>query len=198
MLLKILSFLGKTTLIFFVSGMVFADIVQAALPLPQFVEKFCRNQGLDICSGEEAPQEQPPVEQEQQAFTESEKEVLTRLLDKEKQLRARQIALDRRERQMKALEEDLQEQISQLETLQQEVEKDIDRKKIQDREQLNKAVEFYDKMEPAKAAASVGQLNTKIAVQILLKVKEKNASAILSEMEPEQAARLIEEIARKR
>lgn len=198
MLLKTLFFLRKPALLFLTYGMLFADLTHAALPLPSFVETFCQKQGLDICAGEAPPEEQKPAEKKKQNFTESEKQVLTRLLDKEKQLKARQIALERRERQMKTLEEDLQEQISQLETLQQEVEKDIDRKKIQDREQLNKAVEFYDKMEPAKAAASVGQLNTKIAVQILLKIKEKNASAILAEMEPEKAARLIEEIARKR
>lgn len=198
MSLKTIDFLKKRIVLFILYGMFFADLAYAALPLPAFIENFCKNQGIDLCAGEPpAEEQQQKVEPKKRTFTESEKEVLTRLLEKEKQLKARQIALDRRERQMKSLEEDLQGQIAQLEKLQQEVEKDIDRKKVQDREQLNKAVEFYNKMEPAKAAASIGQLNTKIAVQILLKIKEKTASAILAEMEAERSARLIEEIARK-
>lgn len=198
MLLKLIYLFKKRILIMILCGMFFAEFAYAALPLPSFIEDFCRNQGLDICAGETKPDAQKETKQKKRVFTESEKQVLTRLLEKEKQLKAKEIALNRRQGQLKALEEDIQGQIAQLEKLQQEVEKDIDRKKVQDREQLNKAVEFYAKMEPAKAAASIAQLNTKIAVQILLKIKEKQASAILAGMEAEKSARLIEEIARKK
>ncbi|MBF0289274.1 MAG: hypothetical protein HQM14_15760 [SAR324 cluster bacterium] len=196
MLLKIQALLEKKTWLIIGCGMFFADFAYAALPLPSFVEGFCKDYGIDICAGE--AKEEEGQKKEKRTFTESEQEVLTRLFEKEKQLKAREIALNRRERRLKALEEDLQSQIAQLEKLQQEVEKDINRKKVQDREQLNKAVDFYAKMEPGKAAASIAQLNTKIAVQILLKIKGKQASAVLAQMEPEQSARLVEEIARKK
>jgi len=166
--------------------------------LPSMIEKFCKNQGFDFCAGDMIEEETVEKQKTQRAITASEREILTRLIEKEKQLKARENILVRRQKQLKTLEEDLQNQIGQLEKLQQEVKKDINRKKVQDREQLNKLVEFYEKMEPAKASASIEQLNIKIAVQILLKIKEQQASNILAQMDPQKSARLVEEIARKK
>lgn len=199
--LKLLNFISFKFFIFLLCGMFFAgfNTYAAAIPLPGFVEDFCKGQNWGFCSGDPAPEEQAKeAPKKKRTFTESEQQILTRLLEKEKKLKAKDNFLNRRESQLKALEEDLQSQIAQLEQLQQQVEKDIERKKVQDREQLNKAVEFYAKMEPAKAAASIAQLNVKTAVQMLLKIKEKQASDILAEMDPAQSAKLIEEIARKK
>ncbi|MBF0278011.1 MAG: hypothetical protein HQM13_09480 [SAR324 cluster bacterium] len=170
----------------------------AAIPLPSFVENFCKNQGLNICAGEQKPDTQKEQKAKEQPLTENEKLVLKRLREKNQLLIAKEKALNRREGQLKTLEGDLQGQIARLEKLQQEIEKDIDTKKKQDSDQLLLTVKFYEKMEPAKAAKSIEQLNTKIAVQILLNIKDKQASAVLAEMAPEKSARLVEEIARKK
>ncbi len=200
MLLKTKSNQVVRTILIFLCGMFIAHSnAQAASSfLPEFVQDWCRKGGIDLCAGE--PEEETPQEEKKKprVFTESEQEILTRLLEKEKSLKAREIALNRRELQLKALEEDIQNQIAQLEKLQEEVEKDIERKKIQDREQFEKAVAFYGKMDPAKASESIAQLNTKTAVQILMKLKDKTSAEILANMDGAQSARLIEEIARKK
>ena len=198
MLLKILNLLKNKLFLTLVGGMFLANLAYAQLPLPSFIENFCRNQGLDICAGE--PEEETPSgpEEAEKPLTSSERSVLLQLREKDKQLQAKEKALNRREGQLKALEEDLQGQIAQLEKLQAEIEKDIDTKKKQDNEQLLLTVKFYEKMDPGDAAKSMEQLNTKIAVQILLNIKDKQASAVLAEMTPEKSARLVEEIARKK
>jgi flagellar motility protein MotE (MotC chaperone) len=79
----------------------------------------------------------------------------------------------------------------------QSFELDIENKKILDTEQLNKVVSFYAKMEAAKAAESIAEMSPKIAMQILMKIKDKKASEILGNMQPNKAAQLIEGIAKK-
>lgn len=195
MLLKLLRIIKLRTLLLLLCGMFFAH--SEIYALPSFIEKLCKQQGFDFCTGSLLKEKTVKQKEVQRPITESEKQVLIRLIDKEKQLKARESVLERKQKQLKTLEEDLQRQITQLEKLQKEVEKDINRKKIQDRDSLNKLVEIYAKMEPAKAAASIEQLNIKIAVQILLKIKEQIASNILSQMDAKKSARLAEEIARK-
>ena len=53
-------------------------------------------------------------------------------------------------------------------------------------------------MEPAQAAASIVLLNIKTQVQIMLKIKEQQASNILAEMDAQNSARLIEDMTRKK
>ena len=198
MLLKILNFFIIRLFFTLLCGMLLANFAHAALPLPSFIENFCKKQGLDICAGDQQPETTTETKEPEKPLTSSEKVVLLQLREKDKQLKAKEKALNRREGQLKALEEDLQGQIAQLERLQVEIEKDIDSKKKQDTEQLLLTVKFYEKMDPGDAAKSMEQLNTKIAVQILLNIKDKQASAVLAEMSPEKSARLIEEIARKK
>ena len=199
MLLKILNLFKKRTLVMILCGMLLANFAYAAaIPLPSFIEDFCKNQGINICAGEQKPDVKKDQKAQEKPLTESEKSVLKQLREKNQLLLAKEKAINRREGQLKALEEDLQGQIARLEKLQQEIEKDIDTKKKQDGEQLLLTVSFYEKMDPAKAAKSIELLNTKTAVQILLNIKDKQASAVLAEMAPEKSARLVEEIARKK
>ena len=69
---------------------------------------------------------------------------------------------------------------------------------MQDDAQLQQAVSFYEKMDPAAAAQSIANLDKKIAVSILMKLKVKQASLVLANMGAAQSADLIAEIAKKK
>ena len=174
--------------------------IRPAYSIPSPIEKLCAKFNIELCAGDEVLEEtesnttQAPVARN---FTESEKEILTRLLEKEQKIQAQQTELNRRESHLKSLEEDIQRQILQLEQLQKQVEERINAKKTQDTAQLDKAVALYEKMEGKKAADSISKLNQKIAIQILMKLKDKTASEILSNMRAEDSARLVEEITKK-
>ena len=156
---------------------------------------LCADYGLEFCASE--PDAVKKLKKPHK-FTESEKEILTRLAEQQSKLRLRAIELDRREGQLKTLQEDIQRQVSQLEKLQQEIEKDIKKKKNQDNTQLQKAVALYSKMDAAIAAQSLAKLDRMIAVSILKQMKEKQASLVLSSMDAEVSASIIEEITRKK
>jgi len=156
---------------------------------------FCSDLGISFCSVESDPKKK---KKKPRKFTETEKEILTRLAEKQEKLRLRSLELDRREEKLKSLQEDIQQQVSQLEKLQQEIEKDIDKKKTQDNAQLIKAVALYSKMDAEIAAKSLAKIDRKIAVNILKQMKEKQASLILSRMGPDESASMIEEITKKK
>lgn len=162
----------------------------------QLIGQLCADLGLEFCAY--VP---PTAENEARRplrLTATERQVLTRLVEQQDQLEERSRNLDRRETQMKALQEDVQRQIVQLERLQREIEDAIESKKAQDIEQLEKAVSFYARMDAVAAAQSIANLDQKTAVSILMRMKDKQASAVLASMSAERSAELIDAIARKR
>ena len=166
--------------------------------LEEIQQKFgnlCYEYGLEFCA---SPPKSEGEGDKRKEFTETEKQILTRLSRQQSRLQDREMDLDRREQQLKALHEDVQRQISQLEKLQQEIERDIESKKAQDDALLDKAVSFYAKMDAATAAQSINQLDTKVAISILMRMKEKQAAEVLSNIPPNQSAKLIAEIAKKK
>ena len=163
--------------------------------LKQSLNSLCADYGLDFCTVKSTDKKE---KKESRNFTETEKNILTRLKKQQDQLRLRELELERREVQLKTLQEDIQRQVSQLEKLQKEIEKDIKNKKNQDEAQLIKAVALYSKMDAGVAAQSLVKLDRKIAVNILKQMKEKQASLILSSMSADESASLIEEITSKK
>ncbi len=157
---------------------------------------LCWEYGLEFCATPPEDKEEGPSKPKE--FSETEKQILTRLSKQQTRLQTRERELDRRENQLKALQEDVQRQISQLEKLQEAIERDINAKKKQDDALLEKAVGFYAKMDAATAAQSIAKLERKIAVGILMRMKEKQASDVLSNMSADQSAELIAEIAKKK
>lgn len=162
----------------------------------QWIGKLCSDFGIEFCAY--VPQENDADAKKPLRLTATERQVLTRLVEQQENLERRGRDLDRRETQLQALQEDVQRQIVQLERIQQDIEQSIETKKAQDIEQLEKAVSFYTRMDPAAAAQSIANLDQKTAVNILMRMKDKQASAVLESMTAERSSELIDAIARKR
>jgi len=187
-----------------IMGVFFAMICQArpaySIPtslddLSESVKALCRDYGLEFCAG--PPKDSAGDAPKKREFTETEKQILSRLVEQSEQIKQRETDLSRREAQFKALQEDIQRQISQLEKLQREIERDISKKKSQDQAKLDKAVSFYAKMDAATAAQSIAKLDQSTAVRILIRMKDKQAAEVLGNMGPDKSAELIAEITNK-
>ncbi|MEK9563291.1 MAG: hypothetical protein VW492_08095 [Deltaproteobacteria bacterium] len=162
----------------------------------QWIGEICADFGIEFCAY--VPQEDEADAKKPLRLTATERQVLTRLVEQQENLERRGRDLDRRETQLQALQEDVQRQIVQLERIQQDIEQSIETKKAQDIEQLEKAVSFYTRMDPTAAALSIANLDQKTAVNILMRMKDKQASAVLESMTAERSSELIDAIARKR
>ena len=162
----------------------------------QLIGEICADFGIEFCAY--VPQEDEADAKKPLRLTATERQILTRLVEQQEALERRGRDLDRRETQLQALQEDVQRQIVQLERIQLDIEQSIETKKAQDIEQLEKAVSFYTRMDPAAAALSIANLDQKTAVNILMRMKDKQASAVLESMTAERSSELIDSIARKR
>ena len=162
----------------------------------QLIGKICADFGIEFCAY--VPQEDEADAKKPLRLTATERQILTRLVEQQEALERRGRDLDRRETQLQALQEDVQRQIVQLERIQLDIEQSIETKKAQDVEQLEKAVSFYTRMDPGAAALSIANLDQKTAVNILMRMKDKQASAVLESMTAERSSELIDSIARKR
>ena len=162
----------------------------------QLIGKICADFGIEFCAY--VPQEDEADAKKPLRLTATERQILTRLVEQKEALERRGRDLDRRETQLQALQEDVQRQIVQLERIQLDIEQSIETKKAQDIEQLEKAVSFYTRMDPTAAALSIANLDQKTAVNILMRMKDKQASAVLESMTAERSSELIDSIARKR
>ena len=162
----------------------------------QLIGKICAEFGIEFCAY--VPQEDEADAKKPLRLTATERQILTRLVEQQEVLERRGRDLDRRETQLQSLQEDVQRQIVQLERIQLDIEQSIETKKAQDIEQLEKAVSFYTRMDPTAAALSIANLDQKTAVNILMRMKDKQASAVLESMTAERSSELIDSIARKR
>ena len=162
----------------------------------QLIGKICADFGIEFCAY--VPQADGKDAKKPLRLTATERQILTRLVEQQEALEKRGRDLDRRETQLQALQEDVQRQIVQLERIQLDIEQSIETKKAQDIEQLEKAVSFYTRMDPGAAALSIANLDQKTAVNILMRMKDKQASAVLESMTAERSSELIDSIARKR
>ena len=128
---RVLKKIKNINLLFFFFMLIMQ--VRPAYSIPSSLEEFqqmfgnlCYEYGLDFCASPPKSEEEGNKRKE---FTETEKQILTRLSRQQSRMQEREMDMDRREQQLKALQEDVQRQISQLEKLQQEIERDIESKK---------------------------------------------------------------------
>lgn len=152
----------------------------------------------ELESKKEAPAEASKVQKSrQEALTPTERQILLSLNERKRQLDQRNLLLNQREEQLRALRDNIQRQVKELKRLQEKIEVSMEAKKAQDAENLNRVVSLYNGMDPKKSASKFASLDSKVAVQILLGMNQRKASAILEELPPDVAKRITEQIVNK-
>jgi flagellar motility protein MotE (MotC chaperone) len=117
-------------------------------------------------------------------------------------LRERKISLDLREKELGELEEELHKQkeeiearIRRLEELRGQISTILKERVEVDQEKVAKLVETYSNMKPKQAAEILGGIDEDLAVDILAKMKKKNAAEIMNLLEAGKARSLSERYA---
>ncbi len=117
-------------------------------------------------------------------------------------LRERKAALDLREKELNKLEEELQRQkdeldarIKQLEDLRAQISGVLKERVEVDQERVMKLVETYSNMRPKQAAEILAGIDEDLAVEVLGKMKKKNAAEIMNLLEPGKARAISEKYA---
>ena len=139
--------------------------------------------------------EQPPAEP---PMTASEKAVLLELRQRRQDLDARAGALGERESLLAAAEQKLAARVDELQALQQRLEAMGAERRKQEDASWQGLVKLYETMKPRDAATIFNDLAMPVLVQVMDRMKDAKAAAVLAAMDPDKARLLTQEIARLR
>jgi flagellar motility protein MotE (MotC chaperone) len=131
-------------------------------------------------------------------YSEAELAVLQGLSGRREELEKRGTELDQREALLKAAEQRIEAKVQELKQLQGTMEALI--RKYDDEEETRKKslVKIFETMKPVEAARIFEQMDLPILLDIIERMKERNAAPVLAQMHPARAKQVTAEIARRR
>ncbi len=128
----------------------------------------------------------------------AERALLEDLLSRSKQLDQREQALDERKVVMEAAEAKLELRINQLSTLQSNLEQLDGARKQRQGANWTGLVKVYEAMKPRDAAAIFDVLDIHVLLEVLDRMNERKAAAVLAAMQPERARMATQMLAQMR
>lgn len=131
-------------------------------------------------------------------YSEAELAVLQGLAGRREELERRGSELEQREAVLKAAEQRIEAKVQELKQLQGAMEALV-RKYDQEEETRKKSlVKIFETMKPGDAARIFEQMDLPILLDIIERMKERNAAPVLAQMHPARAKQVTAEIARRR
>ncbi|MBU2621879.1 MAG: hypothetical protein KKD92_06135 [Proteobacteria bacterium] len=101
------------------------------------------------------------------------------------------------EEDLKSIRDDIDIKIGKLTKLRAEIKNDLARKETIEGQSLKHLIKAYSAMKPQSAAEVIGKLDKSFAVELLSQMKGESVGAILSFMDREKAARIVEGLAQR-
>jgi flagellar motility protein MotE (MotC chaperone) len=147
---------------------------------------------------EQKPPEAAPVAEGPPAISDSERAVLLELRQRRKELDVLADSLAAREAVLAAAEQKLAARVAELQSLQQRLEVlDVARQQKEDADWQG-LVKMYEAMKPKEAAAIFDDLSMPVLLQVLNRMKDAKAAAVMASMAPERARDVTAELVRMR
>lgn len=125
-------------------------------------------------------------------------EILKSIEQKEQDLKEREQVLEMKEEQLKLLTTEIEKKLSKIKKAQSRIEEMVILREDLVEKSIKHLVKVYSSMKPAEAAPLIEKLDKGITIQILSKMKGKNAGKILARVNPTLAAQLSEAIAKRK
>ena len=117
------------------------------------------------------------------------------LIEKERQsLQSREGALAAREEHLRVLKKEVEDRLRELSALQQRLMESLEEERRMQGEQNRHLVSTLESMPPDRAGRLLEKMDDDVAVQLLRRLKGKEAGAILSLLNPDKAARLSQKL----
>ena len=158
---------------------------------------------MEAVAGKEGASISPPVDTkppppQDPPISDSERTLLLELRQRREQLEVREAGLATREAVLTATERKLSGRVAELQALQKNLEA-LEASRVQREESgWQGLVKLYETMKPRDAATILNELDMKILLQVLDRMKEGKAALILSALHPEKAREITDGLARLR
>ncbi len=120
------------------------------------------------------------------------------IMDKRKELIQRENSIHGKEDVLRVLSKNIDDKIAELRNTQNEVQKLINNIEEKENTNIARLVKMTESMKPRDASRMLEDIEFPILLEIMEKLKEKKASAILSQMDSKKAAYLITTLAKRK
>jgi flagellar motility protein MotE (MotC chaperone) len=124
--------------------------------------------------------------------------VLQGLAKRQEQLLARERAIPEKEKVLQALVVKIDDKIKELKTAQAALKQLVDKIDEEDNANVKRLVNMAEGMKPAVAAKVLEGVEFPILLEIMEKMREKSASAVMAAMEADKASYLMSALAKRR
>jgi flagellar motility protein MotE (MotC chaperone) len=131
-------------------------------------------------------------------ISESERTLLLELRQRRQELDAREQTRAAREAVLAAAERKLSTRVDELQALQTRLEGIESARKSHEEANWRGLVKLYESMKPRDAAAIFNELDMQVLLQVVDRMKEAKAAAVMAAMQPEKARQVTTELARMR
>ncbi|HVY17760.1 MAG TPA: hypothetical protein VHB27_21245 [Rhodopila sp.] len=132
------------------------------------------------------------------AVSDGEKALLQRLRDRRRELDARASAIDDREAVLGAAQRKLDARVNELKSLQKKLENLDTAQKQKEDAGWQSMVKLYEAMKPREAAAIFNDLSMPVLLQVMDRMKDAKAAAVLAAMNPDKARDVTSALAQMR
>jgi flagellar motility protein MotE (MotC chaperone) len=156
------------------------------------------DKGEPAAKAAEPPAKSAEVNTNIPEYSEAELAVLQGLSSRREELDRRGADLDQREALLKAAEQRIEAKVQELKQLQGAMEALVRKYDEEEDARKKSLVKIFETMKPAEAARIFEQMDLPILLDIIERMKERNAAPVLAQMHPARAKQVTAEIARRR
>ncbi len=119
-----------------------------------------------------------------------ERRILAAIKERDERLSAREEQLQGRELELKTLEDEVDKKIAAMQRLRTELNELLDQRDAKENARIEELSMIYERMNPQQAALLISELETGMAVNLLLGIKKKTAGQIMERLNAETAIKL--------
>lgn len=177
-------------LFFLVKALSHIDLLKQ-IPFPASLSWNSGDEAIAQTPAKAAP---PPAKDVTDDDLQKERDLLTMLQKKQKDLEARENALKAEEQKIAALKKEVMEKIDALKALETQLTAKLDTEKAQDEKRFKDLAKVYEATPPQKAAAMLEKLDVRTAAGITINMKRDRAGLIWGFLAPQKAVEITNEI----
>lgn len=131
-------------------------------------------------------------------ITDSELNVLHQLARRRAQLDQREASLDTRAKVLRATEQRIESKLAELKEMQQTISRLLKKHDKEKEAKLRSVVKIYEKMKPKDAARIFEQLDMRILLDVVERMREARMAPIMADMTPDKAKAVTAALAERR
>lgn len=177
-------------LFFLVKALSHIDLLKQ-IPFPAPLSWNSGDEAIAQTPAKAAP---PPAKDVTDDDLQKERDLLTMLQKKQKDLEERENALKAEEQKIAALKKEVMEKIDALKALETQLTAKLDTEKAQDEKRFKDLAKVYEATPPQKAAAMLEKLDVRTAAGITINMKRDRAGLIWGFLAPQKAVEITNEI----